>query len=250
MRDLECIIIDDQKKSRELLQYHLKERCPHIQVLDQFDNPMSGADYLNSHRVDLVFLDVEMGSMTGFDLFQHLQNKEELPLIIFVTAHSGYAIEAIKSDAFDYVLKPIDPEELVNTLKKAEERIEEINFQQKINATFFEKSSNQDQLQVLVSGGVEFIKKNDIIYLKASRNYTEFYLKGGRQIVASNPLTYFEQAINDPYFVRSHRSYVVNMKEIRAFRTADGGYLELTENHRANITSANKDILMSKMGEL
>ena len=250
MKKFECIIIDDQKKSRELLQFHLIEHCPNIQVVEKFDNPVSGADFLNNQSLDLVFLDVEMGTMTGFDIFEHIQDKQELPLIIFVTAHAGYAIEAIKVNAFDYVLKPIDPKELARTVKKAVDRVEEINFQTKIQQAFFEEASDHDQLQVLVSGGVEFIKKRDIIYMKASRNYTEIYLKNGRQLIASKTLSYFEELMDHASFVRSHRSYLVNIKEIRAFRTADGGYLELTENHRANITSANKDILMKKMTEL
>lgn len=250
MTEFNCVIIDDQEKAREMLQMHLASQCPNVVVKEKFDNPQSGAAFVNANNIHIVFLDIEMGNSTGFDLFDTIKLNQGLPLIIFVTAHTGYAIEAIKADAFDYILKPINPTELSNTVTKAKDQIEEIIFQQKIQSNFFSEASDHNQLKVLVSGGVEFIKKRDIIYLKAARNYTEIYLKGGRQILASKTLSHFDKSLSDHSFVRSHRSYLVNLLEIRAFRTADGGYLEMTENHRANITSANKDILMERMAEL
>ncbi len=250
MNDLKCIIIDDMEKAREMLAMHLSRECPNVSVLEKFDNPLSASEYLSTHDIHIVFLDVEMGDQTGFDIFSVYEKTDALPLFIFVTAHSGYAIDAIKADAFDYLLKPINPDELKQVIKKARARIEEHIFQQRIQQTFFNAEPQHNQIQVLVSGGVEFIEKMDIIYLKASRNYTEIFLKHGRQILASKPLAHFEEVLSTQAFVRCHRSYIVNIHEIRAFRTADGGYLELTENHRASITSANKEVLLARMKEL
>jgi len=250
MNKLSCIIIDDQKKAREMIGMHLEANCPHVDIRGMFPEPQSGAEFLNKNRIDIVFLDVEMGEFTGFDIFENIDRSGHIPLFIFVTGHSDYAVDAIKLDAFDFILKPVSPDEIVRVIEKAEAKTKEILFQQRIQQTFFDNDKKNDQLQVLVSGGVDFIKTNDIIYLKASRNYTEIYLKGGRQIMASKPLLYFEEQLKSTRFVRSHRSYIVNLKEVRAFRTADGGYLELTENHRASITAGNKEILMNRMADM
>ncbi len=250
MISLSCIIVDDQRKAREMLAHHLENLRPTIKILDSFDHPAKAANFLNSNNVELVFLDVEMGSVTGFDLFKSLAPKKSLPLFIFVTAHQDYAIDAIKADAFDYVLKPINSDELKVVLGKAEQKIEEITFQDRIQQLFLHQPKDTGQLQVLVSGGVEFIRAANIIYLKAARNYTEIYLKGGKQIIASKPLAHFEPQLESSIFLRCHRSYIVNIKEIRAFRTSEGGYLELTENHRASITQANKETLMDRMRAL
>lgn len=221
MKKINYIIVEDEPRARKTLALMMEESFPDIELKAEFDKVSLAAVYLKENKVDFIFLDVQLNGEIGLDLVNYI-NKDQFNFeIIFTTAHSGFALEAFSLSAIDYILKPIYPERLresVNrVLRKQQLELEQLKILQQISTT-----DKIDKLVIKNLDGNHILFTKDILYLKADNVYTEFYTSNGRQYVASKPLKEYEILLTQSEFYKSHRSYILNTHYIEAYHKSSG----------------------------
>ena len=242
---IKAIIIDDEVHCLETLSLLLTEFCPEVQLLEQCNTAKKGLEVIEKYNPDLVFLDIEMPLMNGFEMLEQLSTISFA--IIFTTSYDQYAIKAIRYSALDYLLKPIDPKELISAVKKVQEErhlpIAE-QFQmllQQING----KNNGFTKIAVPTAEGFELIPAEQVIYCEANDNYTHFLLKNKNKIIACRTLKDIEEQLQDfPFFVRVHNSYMVNLNEVIKYVRGEGGYLIMSDDSSVNVSRSRKEALL------
>lgn len=225
MSALKAIIIDDEERARNTLSSLLVEYCKGVEVVGQCANVPDGVLAINKHRPDVVFLDIEMPEYNGFELTGFF--KEVDFEIVFVTAYSEYAIKAFEVSAVDYLLKPVDIEQLTNAVEKVKQRKQQTSMQQRLEL-LKENFSNEEirKIALPMNDGLLFIEINDLIMLEADGSYTHVYLKNGSKILVSKKLKFFEDLlIQRPAFFRPHRSHLININFIKRYIRGEGTIL-------------------------
>lgn len=215
---IKTIIIEDEQQSRELLELMLKKYSAIIVVADSCSIPIKAIESIKKHAPDLVFLDIEMPRMNGFEMLEKLGDISFK--IIFTTAYNKYAINAIKINALDYLLKPIEDEELEKAIKKCQLDIEQKNMNQKMDALFKTigiKHSMDTTLTITSLDGTRFLKMKDIVRLEASGRYTKFHLVNKEVLLASRTIGDYEKTLTTHDFFRIHESHIVNLYFIDRF---------------------------------
>ncbi|UTW62024.1 response regulator transcription factor [bacterium SCSIO 12741] len=240
---IKTVIIEDEPRSLKELRSQLDGFRNRIEVLGHADNVEDGVRLITELQPQLVFLDVEINQGTGFDLLQQLDTIDFK--VVFTTAHSKYALRAIKFGALDYLLKPIDPEELealVGSLPEEDSINSELN-QLKVMLNHLTEQQTPKKLAIKEVGKVEFINLDKIILLKAKTNYTQIQVAGRKPILSSKTLRYYEQLLTDKRFRRVHRSFIINYRYVREFVHQD--HLIVMENGEEVYISPNqrKDFL-------
>lgn len=221
---MKAIIIDDESKARLLLRNLIQDYCEGIEILEDFPDIKSAVKYLNNNVVDLIFLDIEMPNENGFALFDYFENPNFAT--IFCTAYSEYAIKAFEVSALDYLLKPVSISKLKNAIEKAFKEHNQNQIVNKINA--FKENTNIHQLQKIalpLSDGLTFIKIEDILYFEADGSYTYVITKNEKFLVSKKIKEFDELLDGDSRFFRVHRSYLVNIYEIKKYSKKDGSTL-------------------------
>lgn len=242
METMKAIIIDDETKARQLMQAMLADHCPKITVVAEADDLPNGIKAIKRHAPDLVFLDIEMPGHSGLELLDFFNEEEVNFQIIFATAYNQYAIKAFKLSAVDYLLKPIDADQLKDAVARAQKQREKQTTSYQLLK--HQLMGDRGKLALPQANGIKFIPFADILFLKGDRAYTEIHCTSGTMLLASRNLSYFEQALDHaPQFFRSHRSYIVNTKAITEYVKSDGGYL-LVGAHQVGISSEKVDALM------
>lgn len=250
MEKLKAILIDDESSGLSALYEKLQKYCPQVEVLQLCDTAEKGIHAINSLRPDLVFLDVEMPVMNGFVLVQHLQNKNfEL---IFVTAYDHYAIKAIRYSALDYLLKPVEVEELKAAVEKAMEKkfgaqSGNPRLDLLLENLVFEKKKFK-RIAIPASDGLQVVKIEDIIYLEASANYTMIFLTDGIKLIASRTLKDFEELLPTDVFVRIHHSYIINVNCVEKYIRGEGGQVVLSNRAVLDVAKRKKQEFMKALG--
>lgn len=239
---IRSIIIDDELKAREGLQLTLQKFCPRIEVVASCATPAEGKNSILAFKPDLVFLDVQMPHQSGFNLLEELDHFDFE--VIFVTAHDRYAIKAIKFSALDYLLKPLDIDELQKAVNKAAERIG--NKSSRNNYSSLLKnikypSHNIEKLAIPTLEGIMFEAVNDIVYCEADRNYTSLIMIDNRKIIVSKHLKDFENMLSDCGFFRIHHAYLINLKYVKKYIKGEGGYVILEGNHHLDVSKRKKE---------
>ncbi|HEY5393501.1 MAG TPA: LytTR family DNA-binding domain-containing protein [Hanamia sp.] len=215
---IKTIIVEDEQQSRELLELMLEKYNDVITVTDTCATPAKAIESITKHAPDLVFLDIEMPKMSGFDMLKKIGDFNFN--VIFTTAYNKYAINAIKINAMDYLMKPIDDEELGKAIQKCQLDLEHKKTNQKMDALFknMGKQHSLDTTLTLSSlDGTRFIKMKDILRLEASGRYTKFYLVNKEVLIASRTIGDFEKALINHDFFRIHESHIVNLYFIDRF---------------------------------
>ena len=242
---IRSIIIDDELHCLESLSLLINEFCPEIQLLDQCRSAIKGLEAIARFKPDLVFLDIELPMMNGFELLEQFST---IPFaVIFTTSYDQYAIKAIRFSALDYLLKPIDPKELVMAVKKVqEERHLPLAEQFQILLKQIQgKNSGFSKIAVPTAEGFELIPAEQIIYCEANDNYTHFFLKDKTKIIACRILKEIETQIQDfSFFVRVHNSYLVNLNEVTKYVRGEGGYLIMSDGSSVNVSRSRKEALL------
>jgi two-component system, LytTR family, response regulator len=244
---IKTIIIDDEHNASEFLEKMLKKYFPNkFHICKTCDNVDDAVKQIEEHQPDLVFLDIQMPNKNGFALFKEIKdiNFE----VIFTTAHSEYAIEAIKRSALDYLLKPINYIDLLGAINRFEQKnIKEK--QEKRLDILIENIDSGDiahrKIAIATESGFEFVKFNTIIYLEAQSNYTKFYLTNNSSITTSKTLKHFEEFLPSELFFRIHKSYLVNMNFIKRFTKGDEQNIELITGQKLPIAIRKKDEFIS-----
>jgi two-component system, LytTR family, response regulator len=241
---LTAIIIDDELRGRSALRQKLKDYCPQIEILGEAGNGEEGLRLLEHIDPDIVFLDIEMPRMNGFEMLHHVHKKNFH--LIFTTAYDQYAIKAIRYAAFDYLLKPIDIEELRAAVKKAAQQRTLNNTFERLEA-LEQNLSSKHQLQKIAiptMEGLLFFNLADIIYLQADSNYTNIYFTDHPNLIASKTLLDFEEFLPSEMFFRTHNSYIVNLHFIKRYVKGDGGQIEMQNGHFVDVSRRKKEAFM------
>jgi two-component system, LytTR family, response regulator len=239
-----ALIIDDEKNNRDSLKKLLKENCPSVQILGEAGSVQEATRFFEEHQPQLVFLDVEMPSGTGFELLRQL-NKINFK-VIFVTAHSHYALKAIKFSAIDYLLKPVDVDDLVESVKKAEAEIH-FNYQAQYSGLLRNlEPGSMHKLAIPVKGGIAFLEPDNIIRLQADGTYTHIFLNGEKYTATKN-IKEYEYLLTDFNFFRSHNSHLINLRHVKQFNKVDGFFVQMDDGSVAEISRRKKEEFIELM---
>ncbi len=232
-----AIIIDDELNGLKTLKLLIEKYIPIVRVVASSINPEEGIKLIEDYKPDVLFLDISMPKMNGFELLNRLNYKGFK--LIFTTAHEEYAIKAIKNKAFDYLLKPIDVDELKHCVNNLSAGIE--------TKTESFKTNNVGIIELSVKDGIIFIKPADIIRLEASGSYTEFYLTNGTKHVASKTLKDYEAFLHPSYFYRCHISHLVNLHHVVKLVSTNGLYAKMSDESAVEVAKKNKQIFIEKL---
>ena len=242
MTNINCILVDDEIASLKNLERKINQFFPNLTILDKFQKPEDAILFLNTNEVSLVFLDIQMPRINGFEVLTTVKNVDFK--VIFVTAYNEYALEALKKSAIDYILKPIDDDDLKVAIQKTIKLIDEENestHNKELLELLQESISNQKKLLVPNEKGFSVIEQNDILYLEGYDGYTKINIDPERQIISSYGLGKYEQKLNANFF-KTHKSYIVNLNKIIEFEKE--GYAVLSNNVRIPISKKSKSELL------
>ena len=242
---IKAILIDDEVHCLDTLGILLDEYCPQVQVMERCRSAKDGLVAIEKHQPVLVFLDIEMPVMNGFEL---LEMFPELPFaVIFTTSYDQYAIKAIRFSALDYLLKPIDPKELVTAVHKIQiqKQLPSAEQFQMLMEKIKNSESGFNKIAVPTSEGFELIPADQVISCEADDNYTYFFLKNKNKIIACRTLKEMEEQLQDfNFFVRVHHSYMVNRNEVKKYVRGEGGYLIMSDGSTINVSRSRKEALL------
>ncbi|MDB5211789.1 MAG: DNA-binding response regulator [Sediminibacterium sp.] len=244
-----AVIIDDEQNNIDNLEILLEQYCPQLTVVATALNATDGEAIILEHDPDIVFLDIQMPGKNGFALLQSLKTHNfEL---IFVTAYDQYGIQAVKFSALDYLLKPIDVEELKTAVYKAIYRSTEKKQNKKLENLLqvLEHQQQKDLHRIALTSAKEtrFIRTQDIIRCESSNNYTTFFLFGREKIMTSKPIFEYEEILVNYGFIRCHQSHLVNKKHIKSWVKEDGGFLLLDDNTQVPISRQKKEYVRGEL---
>lgn len=241
---LTALIIDDEEKGRIVLKQKLAVHCPNVSVIGEADGGDSGKAMIETFRPDVVFLDIEMPGTNGFDMLNNLNEKNFH--LIFTTAYNQYAIKAIKFAAFDYLLKPIDIEELKAAISRIPNiKPNDVSGQLEVLAINAQKNvKNFNRIAIPTLDGLSFFNTNELIHLDADSNYTLLYFTDDRKILASRTLKEFEDQLGEEQFIRLHNSHLVNINFISRYIKGEGGQVVLANGKVIDVSRRKKAELM------
>lgn len=237
-----AIIVEDELHSWQFLKNIIAEYCKQIDIVAIANNVVEGVAAISQHKPDIVFLDIEMQTGTGFDLLQQFQKPDFE--VIFTTAYDHYALKAIKFSAVDYLLKPIDIAELQLSVEKGIERKKNQTGQVALQMLLKNLQSPQQSEQSITlstSDGLEFISLKNIIRIEASGPYSHFILKDQKKIIVSRHLKEYEMLLSDHGFFRVHNSHMINIAEVKRMVKNDGGYAIMSDDSTISISPKKKE---------
>jgi two-component system LytT family response regulator len=248
---IKAIVVDDEKGARESLSKMIERNCADIEIVAKADSMLSAYEAINTHNPDLVFLDIEMPNGNAFDLLEKF--KEINFDIIFTTAYDHYAIKAIKFSAIDYILKPIDVEELmlaVNRFESKTDKKDGLDKKFKMLLSNMKPENKLKRVAVPDGDGLIFIELADIIRCESDSNYTYFILTSGKKIVAARTMGEYEQMFIDDNFYRVHRSHLINLNHVKKYIRGEGGYVVMDDNTQVEVSRRNKNDFLERLAHL
>lgn len=246
---IKAVIIDDLKEARENLKKDLDNYCPGIVLIGEADSVVSGTKIIKSLQPNLVFLDIQLGDGSGFDILEILG---EINFnVIFTTASDAYALKAFKFSAIDYLLKPIDPDDLTEAIKKVEQS-------KKTNHASIDlllEHSKQaykpmKRLALNTLDKIHVVNISDIIRCEADVNYTLFYFADKTKLLVTKTLKDFEEMLNEHQFLRVHQSHLVNTNCIKEFVKGDGGYLMMNDGSPVPVSTRKRNSVVEALNAL
>jgi two-component system LytT family response regulator len=246
---MKAVIIEDEERSRIVLQNLLETYCPEVEVVGMADSVSSSVKELRTHDPDVVFLDVQINGGTGFDVIEKMDHIQSA--VIFTTAYDQYALKAFKFSAIDYLLKPIDIEELKSAVRKASTSNQAIVRQYQIQ-NLISNLKNPDEAPVLLVStidAVEFVRIQDIIRCEAQGAYTQLYFRESRPLMVSKVIKEFEFLLQEYGFYRVHQSHLVNLKEVRKFVKSEN-YLLMRDGAQIQLARSRKEEFFSALNKV
>ncbi len=248
---LNTILIDDEVNSRQALRNLLTQLCPDVHIAGEAKNADAGIELINTLNPQLVFLDIQMPGKTGFDLLASL-DKIDFD-IVFTTAYHEYAVKAFRFSAIDYLLKPIDPDDLMAAVSKAAKNQKPASagqvdllkqLWQQLSAD--KKGQNENQkLALPTQEGIHLVEIKDIVRCEALGSYTKFYLSTGEKLITSRLIKDYEEILTEYGFFRVHQSYIINMKHVKKYVKGDGGQVWMSDGEEIEVARRRKDDFLS-----
>lgn len=249
---IKAIIVDDEELGRETISSLLKTYCQEVVILEECANIAAAQTAIEEKNPDLVFLDIAMPGGDGFALLKKLENINFD--LIFVTAHNEHVLKALRFNAIDYLLKPIDEDELVNAvgkvIKNRADKWEKTNIKNLIEQHFSSPAIKIENLCIPTSKGFQVIKLDEIICCEANNTYTILYLIDNKQMVSTKPLVEYDSILSDAGFIRIHKSWLINMKHVKEYRRGEGGTVILTNNKSVDVARRKKEYFVSELKKI
>lgn len=247
---MKILIIDDEAQQRSLTKSLLQTYFPDITIIDEADTLKTGIEAVKRYTPDLLLLDIDLGDGTGFDLLQHI--KPVSCQVIFITAYNDQAIKAFKFSALDYLLKPLDPEELVTAIQKAQQYYS-VNQQQTQLDILFQQIQQGDTLKKIIlkdSENIYIVEVANIVRLEAEKNYTTFFLADSQQLVISKTMKEYEDILENKGFFRCHQSHLINLNYLSRIDKRDGGMLVMKDQSIIPLATRRKESLMQLLNKM
>ncbi len=243
---IKSIIVDDEKHGRENLAGILKQYCSEVLVLCEADSVENAISLIQTHKPDLVFLDIEMPKANGFQLLEHF--KDFSFEVIFVTAYDSYAIKAIRFSAADYILKPINYNDLIVAVNKVARRIQLKEENERVKQLYRNIHQPQNpRIGLPTADRIEFVEVEKIIRCQGEGNYTHIYFEGKKHLFVAKTLVEFEDLLQEYSFIRVHKSHLVNLKHVVAYVKTDGGMLQLSNNDQVAVSRRRKELVQKML---
>lgn len=245
-----AILIDDDKNLREGMKKLLDLFAPTIKIIGEADSVASGIVAMDTLRPQVVFLDIQLNDGTGFDILEKAAEKNNAITshIVFITAHEQYAIKAFRFSALDFLLKPVDPEELQKVIQKIEKVVDGKNDFSHIDLLLENIRKNVDnfkRIALSTSDGIHLFDISDIIRCESEDNYTKFYIKNHKPILISKTLKEYEELLAEHNFERIHQSHLINLKYLKSYIKSDGGYVVMADGSRLSISQRKRERLQN-----
>lgn len=247
---MKVILIDDERDALEMLEWIIRKHATELDIVAMCESSLEGLKKIQELKPDLVFLDIEMPQLNGFDMLERLgkYNFE----VIFTTAYNQFAIKALKICALDYLLKPIDADELKAAVQKALTRKTKASSEQlEMLMNYFKPEKPKTRrIALTASDHLIFVDTNDIIYCESDSNYTTFFLAKGDKVIVSKTLKDVEEILEGADFFRIHASFLINLKHVSKFTRGDGGYVVMTNNQHITVSRKKKDEFFEMFSKL
>lgn len=246
---IKAILIDDIEQARNTLKRDLQEYAPEIEVIGEASGVVEGAKLLRKVQPNIVFLDIQMQDGSGFDLLDMLP---EIPFkIIFITASDAHAIKAFRYAAIDYLLKPVDPDELMQALARFKEQQTDEQAKYKLlNDSLKNHNKPSERLALHSQDKIHIVSIADIVRCESSVNYTIFYFADNKEMVVTKTLKEFEDLLSEQKFFRVHHSHLVNARYIREFVKSEGGHLILQNGTMVPVSTRKRAEVIKMLDEL
>ncbi|WP_284651777.1 LytR/AlgR family response regulator transcription factor [Flavobacterium terrisoli] len=242
-----AILVDDDSNLRNGMKSLLSRYAPEIQIIGEADSVESGTALLLESQPQVLFLDIHLGDGSGFDLLEEVSKKGKInSQIIFITAHEQYAIKAFRFSALDFLLKPVDPEELgkvIGKLKQVIDKNDSVAHIDLLLENIKKKVDNFKRIALSNSDGIHLFEVSDIIRCESEDNYTKFYIKNNKPILISKTLKEYEDLLTEHGFERIHQSHLINLAYLKSYIKKDGGYVIMADNSNLPISQRKKDRL-------
>ncbi len=249
---INAIIIDDEQHCADRLSTLLTTHCSQsIYLAGSFQTLETGIRGIRKLQPDVIFLDVMLGEQTGFDLLEQLGDVS--CAVIFTTSYDKYAVQAFRFSAIDYLLKPVDPDDLNEAVEKLQEKISKEELSEKFDVLFHNLKAMQGasrKISIPTSNGLTFLQISDIIRCQSDVNYTVIYLKNKRKITVARTLKEFEELLTDYNFYRVHNSHLINLAYIKSYHKGKGGSVQMTDQSEIEVATRRKEDFLKKMSEM
>lgn len=243
-----AVLIDDDKHLRKGMKGLLERYASEILIIGEAESVKTGILALEKYQPQVVFLDIHLSDGTGFDILEQLAKTSEKtrPHIVFITAHEQYALKSFKFSALDFLLKPVDPEELQKTITKIKEALSNNNSFEHIDLlleNIRRKVDNFKRIALSTSDGIHLFEISDIIRCESQDNYTQFYIKNHKPLLISKTLKEYEELLTEHGFERVHQSHLINLAYLKSYIKTDGGYVIMADNTNIPIAKRKKERL-------
>lgn len=254
MQTIKALVIDDEANARSVVKNMLQQLALPVDVIGEAASAAEGLQKVEALKPDLLFLDIQMPGGSGIELMQALKGAK--PHVIFVTAHQGFAIQALKLSAIDYLLKPIDPTDLKEAIEKVVQQKSTLQteqltlFQQALQSLQSPQPQAPQRLAISTSEGILYADLKDIIWIESLTGYCKFYLQGQKPVVVSKNLKEYEDLLAAHNFFRTHQSSVVNLLHIKKYVRGEGGQVWMSDGSEIEVARRRKEELLKKMSEI
>jgi two-component system LytT family response regulator len=247
-KQIRAVLIDDEKHCIETLRYELGMHCPQVMVVGTASSGPEGLALIKEIQPDLIFLDIEMPGMSGFEMLRQLGQYDAD--VIFVTAYDQYALQAFRCAATDYLMKPVMSDQLVEAVNRVADRpADPVLSKDRLDALMYNLREGMKAPRVALSAGraIDFVEVSKILYCKAESNYTDVMLTDGKRYTLSKTLSDVEEMLDHLDFFRVHQSYLINFGQMKSYIRDDGGMVVMQDNSRIPISKRRKEEFLKRL---
>jgi len=243
---ISALVVDDEKNGRENLSGLIKNYCPQVKIVAEANSVAQAIVEIQDHKPQLIFLDIEMPGGNGFELLKHFE--DFLFEVIFVTAYDNYAIKAIRFSASDYILKPINLNELITAVEKVSQRLSLQNENERIRQLYRNTlHPNNPKIGLATGDRVEFVEVKSIIRCQGECNYTHLYFTDKKPLLVAKSLIEFEELLGEYNFIRVHKTHLISLNHVASFNRNDVGILIMSNGDHVSISRRRKDFTISQL---